>query len=63
LNPECVVIGGGVAEAGNVLFKSIIRTVKLRAMPVQAANVKIVKAKLGSDAGLFGAAILVKEGQ
>jgi len=62
LNPDCVVIGGGMAEAGSVLFKSIIRTAKLRAMPVQSANVKIVKAKLGSEAGLFGAAILVKEG-
>jgi len=61
LNPDCVVIGGGIANAGRVLFDKIKETVYKRAMPVQAKRVKIFKAKLGSDAGLIGAAILVKE--
>jgi glucokinase len=61
LNPDCVVIGGGVANAGKALFESIKNTVKIRAMPVQAAQVKILKAKLGDDAGMIGAALLVKE--
>jgi predicted NBD/HSP70 family sugar kinase len=30
-------------------------------MPVQAQDVKIVRARLGSDAGMIGAAILVRE--
>jgi len=62
LNPDCVVIGGGVANAGSVLIDRVKAVVKTRAMKVQAANVKIFKAKLGSDAGLIGSAILVTRG-
>jgi glucokinase len=61
LNPDCVVIGGGIANAGKILFDKIKATVSKQAMPVQAKQVKILKAKLGNDAGLIGAAILVKE--
>jgi len=59
LNVEKIVIGGGVAEAGKILFDSIKRTIKSRAMKLPAKTVKIVKAKLGYDAGLIGAATLV----
>lgn len=60
LNPDIVVIGGGVSAAGDVLFRQIRRTVDVRAMSVQARKVKICRARLGSDAGLIGAALLVK---
>lgn len=60
LNPDCIVIGGGLSNVGGVLFKNIINTIKDRAMPVQAGHVKILKAKLGDDAGIMGAAIMVK---
>ena len=63
LNPEKIVIGGGVAEAGKFLFDSIRKTVEERAMHIPAACVKIVKAKLGQDAGLIGAAVLVRLGK
>lgn len=62
LNPDAIVIGGGVAGAGRVLFDRVREVVRKRAMPVQARRVKIFKAALGNDAGLIGAAILVKEG-
>jgi glucokinase len=61
LNPDCVVIGGGLANAGKVLFDKIKETVDKRAMAVQSKHVKILQAALGNDAGLIGAAILVKE--
>jgi len=61
LNPDCIVIGGGIANAGEVLFDEIREFISKRAMPIQAKHAKILKAKLGSDAGLIGAAILVKE--
>ena len=61
LNPDAIVIGGGVAAAGKVLFDKVRETILMRAMSVQAQKVRIYKAKLGSDAGLIGAAILVKE--
>lgn len=62
LNPEIIVVGGGVAQAGKLLFGSIRRTVKERAMNLPAKKVKIVPAKLGEEAGLIGAGMLVKEG-
>jgi glucokinase len=61
LNLDLIVIGGGVSYAGGVLFESIRRTISLRAMRVQAGRVKIVKARLGIDAGIIGAGYLVKE--
>jgi len=61
LNPDCIVIGGGVAEAGRLLFDNVRKVILKRAMSVQAGQVKIFKAKLGNDAGLIGAAILVRE--
>ncbi|MBI4706536.1 MAG: ROK family protein [Candidatus Omnitrophica bacterium] len=62
LSPDCIVIGGGVANAGKVLFDQVRETILERAMSVQAKHVKIYKAALGKDAGLIGAAILVREG-
>ncbi|MFA6349648.1 MAG: ROK family protein [Candidatus Omnitrophota bacterium] len=62
LNLETVVIGGGVAEAGDLIFKGVRKIVSEQAMSVQAGRVKIIKAKLGSDAGMIGAAIFAREG-
>jgi len=61
LNPDCIVIGGGVANAGKILFDRVKQVILQRAMSIQAKRVKVCKAKLGYDAGLIGAAILVKE--
>jgi len=63
LNLDAVVIGGGVSDAGKVLFESVRKTILLRAMSVQAKRVKIFKARLGNDAGIIGAGYLVKERQ
>jgi glucokinase len=62
LNPDCIVIGGGIAGAGRILFDKVRDTIRERAMPVQARHVKVLKAKLGNDAGVIGAAILVRRG-
>ena len=62
LNPDCIVIGGGVANAGRILFDKVKKVISSQAMRVQARHVKVFKAKLGNNAGLIGAAILVKEG-
>lgn len=60
LNPDIIVIGGGVAQAGDALLKSVRQTIATQAMPIQARHVRVVKAKLGNNAGLIGAAILVR---
>ncbi|HTZ11698.1 MAG TPA: ROK family protein [Candidatus Margulisiibacteriota bacterium] len=62
LNLDVIVIGGGVSAAGPVLFDTVKETLKKRAMKVQTQRIKVLKAKLGSDAGLIGAAIMVREG-
>jgi len=61
LNLDSIVIGGGVANAGGMLFSRVKKTIKERAMSVQAKRVRVLKAALGSDAGVIGAAVLVKE--
>lgn len=62
LNPDVIVLGGGVANAGKILFSAVKKTIRKRAMPTAAKHVQVLRAKLGNDAGLIGAAILVKEG-
>lgn len=61
LNPDCIVIGGGVANAGKILFDSLRKDVSARAMRVQARQLKIYRARLGNDAGVIGAAILARD--
>ena len=61
LNPDLIVIGGGLSFAGEFIFKTIKQTIQERSMPVQAKTVRLKKAVLGNDAGLIGAALLVKE--
>lgn len=60
LNPERIVIGGGISKAGRWLFEPMRRTVRERAMR-GPGSVSIVPAQLGSSAGLIGTALLVRE--
>lgn len=59
LNPEKIIIGGGVAEAGEILFNPIKETIEKRAMTIQK-EVEIVPAQLGNTAGVIGASLLIK---
>lgn len=61
INPDIVVIGGGVAEAGDSFIARIAKAVKKRALNANVRNVKIVKALLGNDAGVIGAIMLAAE--
>src|SRR5438874_9294858 len=58
LNPEMIVIGGGVVNAWELFEKHMHREIGERAFPVPAAEVKVVAAERGDDAGLLGAAYL-----
>ncbi|KAJ50267.1 glucokinase [Clostridium tetanomorphum] len=57
-DPEMVVIGGGVANGGQVVFDTINREVENRCWKAISDNCKIEKAKLGGKAGVLGAAAL-----
>ena len=59
LNPEKIIIGGGVADAGEILLEPIRRAVLDRAMPIQAQAVQIVPAQLANSAGVIGASLLI----
>ncbi len=59
LNPDTVVIGGGVAKAGSLLFQAIEDTVSRRVciLPGGRGAVRIVPAELGDEAGAVGVAV------
>jgi len=58
LNPEMIVIGGGVVNGWNLFVKDMNHEIAERAFPLPAAEVKIVRGECGDDAGLLGAARL-----
>ena len=60
-NPELVVIGGGVTQAGEVLFRPLKEGVKERAFPIAMKGVRVVPAALGTRAGLIGAVAVIKK--
>jgi glucokinase len=61
LNPEVVVLGGGVIEAlADEMMSVIIETAKEYAMPGAMKGVDIVASKLGDSAGITGAAVLAR---
>ncbi|NOT61307.1 MAG: ROK family protein [Acidobacteria bacterium] len=57
LTPRRIIIGGGVAAAGDLIFAPIRRTVKERAVLADPEAYEIVPATLGNNAGLMGAAV------
>jgi glucokinase len=57
ISPRMVIIGGGVAEAGELLLDPLRRTVVERVRLTPMDQVQIVQAQLGTDAGLVGAAV------
>lgn len=56
LNPEMVVIGGGVAAAWELFTGPAADEIRVRSFREPAARAKIVRAELGDDAGILGAA-------
>lgn len=55
LNPEIVILGGGLSRAGKLLFEPIRRTVRERAQKHLAEFVPILPAELGGKTGIYGA--------
>jgi glucokinase len=56
-----IIIGGGVAEAGEALFQAVRASFARHAMKQIKGRVAIKKAALGNEAGMLGAAWLAKE--
>jgi glucokinase len=58
LNPQVVVLGGGLMQAHDLFLDAIRRAVPRWAQPIAARQCRIEPSALGEDAGLFGAARL-----
>lgn len=60
LNPERIIVGGGVADAGDILLTPLKETIKKRAMKIAGETVEVVPAQLGNTAGVIGASLLIE---
>ncbi|MDH4271460.1 MAG: ROK family transcriptional regulator [Candidatus Aminicenantes bacterium] len=58
-NPEAVFIGGGVAQAGDILFDRIRKTVNSRSLKKTAGDVAILPATFGLKSAVMGAISLI----
>jgi glucokinase len=61
LNPDAIVIGGGVAKAGRLIFEPIERSIKSRTSRVIHEKLRLLPAMLGNDAGAVGCGALALE--
>lgn len=62
LNLDLIIIGGGISNAGSVLFDPIKKAILEHSMSIPGSMVRIRKAKLGEHAGVIGAGQLVFKG-
>ena len=56
LDPEAIILGGGITQAGSALFRPLSKLLDQFEWRPGGARARIVRAKLGDRAGAFGAA-------
>ncbi len=61
LDPELIVLGGGVMSAGELIMKPVVEEIEKRAIIFSYKKTKIVPALLGNKAGMIGAGLWAKE--
>jgi len=61
-DPEIVVIGGGLAKAGDLYLDALRKAMRERAQPIAGNKVRVVASRLRGDANLLGAARVAWEG-
>jgi glucokinase len=59
LNPEAIVVGGGLANAWEHFIASVNTEIKGRSFREPAERVRVIPATLGDDAGLLGVTKLI----
>lgn len=62
INPECIIIGGGVLPAWDFIIPAAAQEMRSRAFQAPAERVEIIPAALGDRAGIIGAAGIIWEG-
>ncbi|HVC32021.1 MAG TPA: ROK family protein [Chloroflexota bacterium] len=61
-DPQAIIIGGGVANAWNLLVPTMTRAIRERAMEAYANRTRIVRSQLGDEVGILGAIALALRG-
>jgi len=61
LNPEAIVLGGGVSAGWDLFIDDLRAEITRRAFPHPAERVRLMRSELGDDAGIVGAAFLAAE--
>ncbi|MHB1430508.1 MAG: ROK family transcriptional regulator [Streptosporangiaceae bacterium] len=60
-NPSLILLGGGVAESGDILMAAIREATYRRALPLATRELRLTRALLGKHSGLVGAAYMVSD--
>ncbi len=60
-NPTLILVGGGMARAGDLLLAAIRETVYRRALPLSTRELQVAFSPLSDTAGLIGAAFMVSD--
>ncbi len=61
LNPDRIVIGGGIAKAGKLIFDPLWKKMKGQLAASFTEHLQVVPAKFGNDAGIIGSAAVALE--
>lgn len=62
INPELVILGGGLIEAVDYFYQKTIKKARAKSLPVPAEKIEFKKAILGDYSGVIGAAFLQDRG-
>ncbi|PZM85401.1 MAG: ROK family protein [Candidatus Melainabacteria bacterium] len=62
LNPQRIILGGGLVEAVNLYFDTAELYARRRCLKIPGRKIEIVRAELGDYAGIVGAAMLSRNG-
>ena len=62
INPELIVLGGGLINAVDFFYQKTIKKARAKSLPVPAEKIEFKKATLGDFSGVIGAAFLEDRG-
>lgn len=58
LTPEAIVIGGGISASADLFFPAVLAEIEQRVLPSSRSGLQLLRAELGNQAGMVGAARL-----
>lgn len=60
LDPEVIVINGGISKAGDLIIDPIRESLARYTMPLRGRKLRVLRSRLGDRAGILGAAVLAE---